>query len=157
MGMRSDGTGADRAKGGRPLKDASKGKRAKYAFRMSDFTRDQLEGKASESGRSLSEEVEYRIEQSLQKDGRLNTVLTMLGGAEMIMFATLMNGDLRIAIGEADAKAPSKLQWFESPEKVEIVRAHMAEVVGRTVDTFARMAQTGVAARTGQNISKLAE
>ncbi len=150
------GAGA-RAKGGRPLKDASKGKRAKYAFRMSDFTRDQLEGHAQESGRSLSEEVEYRIEQSLQKDGRLNSVLTMLGGAEMIMFAALANGDLRIAIAEADAKVSSKLQWYESPEKLEIVRRHMTDSAGRTIETFAKMAQTGVTTRTGQHFSRLAE
>ena len=153
----SENDAAGRAKGGRPLKDASKGKRAKYAFRMSDFTRDQITGHANENGRSLSEEVEYRIEQSLQKDGRLNSVLTMLGGSEMVMFATLMSGDLRIAIGEADAKVTSKLQWFESPEKLEVVRQHMRDVVGRATDTFAQMVQSGVAKRTGQHFAKLAE
>lgn len=155
--MSDDDAEAPRAKGGRPLKDATKGKRAKYAFRMSDFTRDQIEGRANESGRSLSEEVEYRVEQSLQKDGRLNSVLTMIGGPEMIMFSALMTGDLRIAIAEADAKAPGKLQWFESPEKLEIVRQHMTDAIGRAIDTFARMVETGVASRTGQHFSKLAE
>ncbi len=153
----SDSDAADRAKGGRPLKDASKGKRAKYAFRMSDFTRDQIEGTPTENGRSLSEEVEYRIEQSLQKDGRLNSVLTMLGGSEMVMFATLMSGDLRIAIGEADAKVPSKAPMVREPEKLEVVRQHMRDVVGRATDTFAQMVQSGVAKRTGQHFAKLAE
>lgn len=146
-----------RAKGGRPLKDPAKGKRNKYAFRMSDFTHDQLEVRASEAGRSLSEEVEYRIEQSLQKDTRLSSIINMIGGADMIMFATLVNGDLRIAIEQANAQVGGKLEWFESPDKLALVQRHMQDVVGRTAETFARMVQSGVATRTGQHMAKLAE
>ncbi len=99
----------------------------------------------------------YRIEQSLQKDGRLYSILNMIGGADMIMFATLMNGDLRIAIEQANAQVGGSFEWFESPEKLEMVQRHMRDVVGRTTETFAHMVQNGVAMRTGQNMAKLAE
>ena len=155
--MAEDVAGAGRSRGGRPLKDAAKGKRAKYAFRMSDFTRAQIEGHASEAGRSLSEEIEYRIERSLQSDGRLQSVLTLIGGAERVMFASMANGDLRIAIDQAQAAIGGPLQWHESPDKLELVLKHMQDTIARTVSSFARLEQTGVAARTGQHVSKLAD
>lgn len=144
-------------RGGRPRKDPVKGRRGNYSFRMSEAVRAQLSAKAEENGRSISEEVEYRIEQSLQKDGRLQAVMTLVGGADLVLFASMVNGDLRGAIEQANAQVGGKLEWYESPEKIEIVRRHMQDVAGRTAETFARLVQNGVASRTGQHMLKLDE
>lgn len=103
----------------------------------------------------MSEEMEHRIERSLLQDGRLYSVLQLIGGQDMVMFASMMSGDLKIAIRDADAKVGGAVEWYDSPEKLDLVCAHMQEVIARTVSTFARMCQTGVADRAGQHVFQL--
>src|SRR4051812_7138361 len=51
---------------GRPPKYAGEGKRQNFSFRIRSSVRNQLIGAVAESGRSLSEEIEYRLEQSFE-------------------------------------------------------------------------------------------
>lgn len=53
-----------KGKGGRPRKKPDEGKRSKYACRMTDALRARVGAAAEEAGRSLSEEIEYRLEAS---------------------------------------------------------------------------------------------
>lgn len=66
---------------GRPPKSPEKGHRRNYAFRMSDQTRDRVIAAANSSGRSMSEEMELRIEKSFDQEDYIDsTFRRMLGG-----------------------------------------------------------------------------
>jgi hypothetical protein len=52
---------------GRPPKAPEKGKRQNYTFRMSDADRDKLVEAAEANGRSMSEEIERRVEESFKQ------------------------------------------------------------------------------------------
>lgn len=144
-------------KRGRPPKPAAERRRHNQTFRCNDEMLARLQREAEQNQRSVSEEVEYRVAQALQKDVRLQSVLAVIGGADKVMFASMANGDLRIAIEQANTEIGGPLEWYESPEKLNVVRRHMQDVVGRTVDAFAKMVQNGVAERTGDHMSKLAD
>lgn len=57
------------ARTGRPPKAPEKGRRQNYTFRMSDQTRDRIIEAAAQAGRSMSEEIEARVEASFRDDG----------------------------------------------------------------------------------------
>jgi phage protein D len=59
---------AEPKKRGRPPKRPGAGSRRNYAFRMTDATRDQVVAAADKNGRSMSEELEARIEASFAED-----------------------------------------------------------------------------------------
>lgn len=66
---------------GRPPKAPEKGRRQNYTFRMSDQTRDAVIEAAAQSGRSMSEEIEWRIEESFRENEDRNFVKSILGGS----------------------------------------------------------------------------
>jgi hypothetical protein len=51
---------------GRPPKAPEKGKRQNYTFRLHDETRERLMRAAEAANRTLSEEIEWRVEQSFK-------------------------------------------------------------------------------------------
>jgi len=55
-------------KAGRPRKLPTKVKRATFSFRVTDRMRDQLAGAAGREGRSISEEIESRLERTFVED-----------------------------------------------------------------------------------------
>jgi hypothetical protein len=60
---------ADRVKRvGRPPKYAGEGKRVTHTMRVRAATREKLKAAAAESGRSMSEEIEYRVEKSFWEE-----------------------------------------------------------------------------------------
>lgn len=67
---------------GRPPKAPEKGRRQNYTFRMSDQTRDSVIEAASKSGRSMSEELEWRIEESFREENRLALTTSLLNGSD---------------------------------------------------------------------------
>lgn len=92
---------------GRPPKAPEKGRRQNYTFRMSDSTRDQIIDAASKSGRSVSEEIERRVETSFKSSQTDAFVSAMLGGS---MVATIAK-DLAIATKHIDP--PSGANSYE--------------------------------------------
>lgn len=74
---------------GRPPKAPEKGRRQNYTFRLSDQTRDQLVNGAAESGRSLSEEIEWRIEESFREKQGEMLAKSLLNGSDNLY--TLMS------------------------------------------------------------------
>lgn len=67
---------------GRPPKAPEKGRRQNYTFRLSDQTRDQLVDAATESSRSLSEEIEWRIEESFREKQGEMLAKSLLNGSD---------------------------------------------------------------------------
>lgn len=61
-----------RKRTGRPPKAPEKGRRQNYTFRMSDETRDKVVESAAISGRSMSEELEWRVEHSFDLGGAIS-------------------------------------------------------------------------------------
>jgi DNA-directed RNA polymerase specialized sigma24 family protein len=59
---------------GRPPKAPEKGKRQNYTFRLSDSARQLLVEAAEKSGRSVSEEIEERVERSFEVDALMNSM-----------------------------------------------------------------------------------
>src|SRR5215217_16654 len=71
-------TAAKKARG-RPAKAPEKGKRQNYTFRLHDATRERLVEAATVANRTLSEEIEYRIERSFIEDANLGPDLARRG------------------------------------------------------------------------------
>ncbi len=78
----------EKRRGRPPLKDGAP-KRASFSTRLRDETKRRLEKKAEESLRSLSEEIEFRLEQSLRDEGELqelkrfeNNTMALFGGED---------------------------------------------------------------------------
>ena len=60
---------------GRPPKAPEKGKRQNYTFRLHDSTRERLLATADAANRTLSEEIEYRVEKSFEQEERIASLL----------------------------------------------------------------------------------
>jgi hypothetical protein len=68
-------------KRGRPRK-YPEGTRANYSTRLTKQTHAALKAAARAAGRSISEEIEYRIQRSFDNDARLNDLRTVLDEAK---------------------------------------------------------------------------
>lgn len=139
---------------GRPRKKPDQGKRVSVMFRLGEMIRDQVMAQAQNAGRSMSEEIERRVEGSLSADTRVHSMKEMIGGSEMIMFVSLITGTLRIAIRAADSKINNNKEWYEDPEKVDFVMSYMQNEGAKAVDMFAGMLRTGTAQRAGEHLFK---
>lgn len=69
---------------GRPPKNPTLGKRINAMFRLNEATRDRLMAAAGQSGRSMSEEIERRVEESLREDAKQDLTLSLLNGSEYL-------------------------------------------------------------------------
>lgn len=78
---------------GRPPKAPEKGRRQNYTFRLSDQTRDQVIDAAAESGRSMSEELEWRVEESFrEKQGELLAKSLLNGSDNLYKLVSRVSG-----------------------------------------------------------------
>jgi hypothetical protein len=66
---------------GRPPKYPGEGKRITHTMRVRAATREKLMAAAAESGRSMSEEIEYRVEKSFWEEDLLAQIKSVLAGA----------------------------------------------------------------------------
>jgi Arc-like DNA binding domain len=69
---------AKRKRIGRPPKPPKNRKSVNFTFRSREEMREQLRVAAAVSGRSISEEIEYRLNQSFQKELFLEAVRAVL-------------------------------------------------------------------------------
>lgn len=117
---------------GRPPKDPGKGRRQNYTFRMSDQTRDQLIDVAAESGRSLSEEIEWRIEESFrEKQGELLAKSLLNGSDNLYRLVSRVSG-LVSAIENYKDKSGNKLgsrDWDSHEPTRAAIRAGVATLI----------------------------
>lgn len=71
---------------GRPPKKPELGKRANVMFRLNDATREALMSAAKDAGRSMSEEIERRVEESLLHKGLVDHFSSYINsGADLIL------------------------------------------------------------------------
>lgn len=90
----------DKNKGGRPAHYDGETKKAAIAVRTAPSVRDKLKAAAEEAGRSVTQEVEARLEASLEKDA----------GARSPETERLLN---RIAAEIAEVEAATKKRWHK--------------------------------------------
>jgi len=98
---------------GRPPLDPGVAKRASFNTRLRPALKLALETAAKQEGRSLSEEIEFRLEQSLDEERHMADALELGFGRQV--------AGLMLAIGhvmkEAEpARRPGELGWLSNPE-----------------------------------------
>jgi hypothetical protein len=128
---------------GRPPKDPGKGTRRNYAFRMSDQTRDMVVAAADKSGRSMSEELERRVEQSFQAEGTEVLAKSLLNGSDNLYVLLSRVSSLVSTIENYTDKSGSPLgsrDWKAHEPTRAAVRAGVVQLIEdltapvRTVD-----------------------
>lgn len=111
-------------KRGRPPKPPAERRSANITFRTPGGLRERLEGAAKISGRSVSEEVVYRLERSFERQGLLREFFALTWGKEAaeLMVALQEQGILRMK-PSVRAAAFKKLEEYlvkilpEAPER----------------------------------------
>ena len=103
---------------GRPTKPPNPGERVTLGLRVTAELKNRIEAAANEKGRSLSQEAEFRLERSLDREELLPEVLTLAYGkpvADVLieMRPQLMKLDARRLKGMIDPDMVAKLyeQW----------------------------------------------
>lgn len=142
---------------GRPPKAPEKGRRQNYTFRMSEADRDKVAAAAEQSGRSMSEEIEFRVSESFSENwphryvqGKYDELIDYLGGKERIWPCFVMMYNLNQAIMSANEKHKSNKSWLMDQQKqAEIerfMRDNMSEIIrsitisdGQLVTTNAKL------------------
>src|SRR4051812_42532466 len=81
---------------GRPAKSPDGAKRGSLKIRIHDKTREVLECEADANGRSLSEEAEYRLLNSLRDESIVRHILLVLGDQNADIMAKLDEMTARI-------------------------------------------------------------
>ncbi|WP_082552536.1 Arc family DNA-binding protein [Methylobacterium sp. Leaf456] len=128
---------APRRPRGRPAKAPERGRRQNYTFRMSDATRDLVISAANSSGRSISEEIEKRVEDSFEQETRDSLTLMLLNGSEnlrrlVIQVATL--GAFVENLKDKDGTQLGSKDW----ESHEPTRAGIKAAIEELVDGATR-------------------
>jgi hypothetical protein len=127
---------------GRPPKYAGEGKRQNFSFRIRDKTRERLIATVAETGRSLSEEIEYRIDQSFQWEDAFGDVRayreTKMAEVKAIMDREREMSEARLArqkalggaqfLDEEAAKRPPSSHVI-ADDTLEFIRAEVAKIV----------------------------
>jgi hypothetical protein len=99
---------------GRPPKYAGEGKRQNFSFRIRDKVREQLIAAVQETGRSLSEEIEHRLERSFEENDRLDYLKNEAVWRQMAVIKAnkgqRINLDLTIALMDSISQAEREVR-----------------------------------------------
>jgi hypothetical protein len=76
---------------GRPIKEVEEGERAALSLRVRPMIKKKLEQAADLNGRSLSQEAEFRLEHTFDRQSLLHEVLTLAFGRDWASFI-IFNG-----------------------------------------------------------------
>ena len=111
---------------GRPPKAASDRKRNNVTMRLRDATKGEIERTARENQRSLSEEIEARVENSFQTQSIANQVLGLVYGPQLAGILRMI-GDAMIEAGwakgyETTSSMDGLRAWLNHPEAVAAAR-----------------------------------
>jgi hypothetical protein len=100
---------------GRPPLESGKAKRASFNTRLRPNLKLSLESAAREEGRSLSEEIEFRLERSLEEQRQMGAAISLgiaIGGAVIIAFQRLKK-DAQKTSGLVDRHKPALTSILE--------------------------------------------
>lgn len=107
----------ERKKTGRPAKYPGAGARITHSLRIKEQTREKLIEAASASGRSISEEMEYRIDRSFEDDGKF-------GPPHIAKVVTVMSAVLQ------SIESALRAKWYEN----ELTRITCKEALSNTIN-----------------------
>lgn len=150
---------------GRPPKAPEKGRRRNYAFRMSDDVRDRVVAAAEQAGRSMSEEVERRIEDSFKQEAHQNFTLMLFNRSPnlqnlVLQIATV--GGYVESLKDADGKPLGSKDWENHEPTRAGIRAALTALIDvathptRDIDTsvvFNRIKEITEGLKTGKTLS----
>ena len=117
VGTKIDTTGDEavqgKRRGGWPARTREPGERVPMSFRVTPEFKAKLDRVAKESGRSLAQEIELRLERSLDQERHLVDGLELRFGRQV--------AGLMLAIGHVIEEAtrptrPGELEWLSNPE-----------------------------------------
>lgn len=133
---------------GRPLKNPALGKRSNVMFRLSESRKEMLMEAAASEGRSMSEEIERRIEESFA----LGDAKVMLDKSEVAKdLAWLLDEEkIRQQIGElayllyrvhehSDRIYGEDMKWFQN-EKIHYIATTFGEEASRLIRSIGSVA-----------------
>jgi hypothetical protein len=103
---------------GRPPLAPGKAKRASFNTRLRPSLKVVLEAAATQQGRSLSEEIEYRLERSLDDQRHLVEALELGFGRQVAGLMLAIGCVIRDA---APPPRPGELGWLSSPEAFRVI------------------------------------
>jgi len=106
---------------GRP----SKNKRGTFKFRVTDGLRTQMEAAARVSNRSVSEEIEHRLEQSLASDFLLTQLMGSGKNASLLKLIAIMLSGL-------DQRADP---WYSNPASAESLRSDIERAMSAVANS----------------------
>ena len=98
---------------GRPPLDPGVAKRASFNTRLRPALKLALETAAKQEGRSLSEEIEFRLERSLDDERHLADALELGFGRQVAGLMLAIGYVIKEAV---PARRPGELGWLSSPE-----------------------------------------
>jgi len=100
-----------KSKRGRPPLKAGAAKRASFNTRLREAVKERLEKEASDAGRSLSEEIEFRLERSFERERTLQELLEVRFGPELARLLITIGRDATSEV----ARAGSSFKDIHSP------------------------------------------
>jgi hypothetical protein len=112
---------------GRPPMKAGEAKRASFNTRLRDSLRDALEAAATDSGRSLSEEVEFRLERSIHSVEALADASRMAYGPQGAALLRIIGDLMRHEVFRAGLRMES--DWLSNPAVFDRTSASIALVL----------------------------
>lgn len=133
-------------KAGRPAKSPELGKRVNVMFRLNEKPRDTVMFYAEQNGRSMSEEIERRIEASISEDLRLDTLAKFVGGFDRVMFSSMVNAEIDKAIKEVEKKRGGQ-KWIGNQDAIDEVVSKLKDSISACVMSYAWMVSNGLADR----------
>ena len=119
----TDGQGKVGKRVGRPAKNPALGKRINAMFRLNEATRDRLMAAAEQSGRSMSEEIERRIDRSFED---IDLMLAYFGKPETLKLAHA------IAMLARTVEARTGLDWTKDAQ----TKADLSGAISRFFDIY---------------------
>lgn len=104
-------------------------KRSVLTTRITDDTRKRLEAAAAETGRSLSQEIELRLERSFAAEGAVSDVLAQLIGDAptsglLMLFARILSSATQVARANV-RNFGTKDNWLDDPDTFALARAQI--------------------------------
>jgi len=148
---------------GRPPKYAGQGKRQNFSFRITEKMRERLIESVKQSGRSLSEEIEFRLNRDLNWEETKGDINKMLAEAAAIRSAAHVQAlraaglmilreiegrptravvDLQTLIAEADGIARGLRSGFGAPPASEPPRPMSEEEERRALEEIEQIKRT---------------
>ena len=131
------GRKARRGRRGRPRLPGERGKRHTLSLRVTDERRHDLENAAAQSGRSISQELEMRIEQGVREE-------EILGGAEMVRLFRMMAAAAQLI----ETRAGPGKTWFSDYEVFVSVREAWSRIIDSVLPQPSEALRDSLAAAT---------